>query len=324
MKTNTTPALGLPSWVLELALPSWVPELALPSWVPELALPPWVPELTLPSWMPEPIAEYVRAKHVGDINRVYREVLKEDGYLDDVPDDCIDWVSREFIDDDVVVRAKLTEAHVQDELADRTGGYLSLACDPRMKSVWRELSKQRRNGGFLHPAADKDELTTQHGGRRLKTAPSSKVNPKARQDAAMLELFKAALECRSRYSETTTQRQAEQKRNQLLAKADMLKIDAALMWSCGGEKLEAAAQVYRDRASVIYAASLATALKRKHDGRGRWVAITISSKFCELFGSPMHGLTAAITSVILGRKVTPRTARHRAEYPAYKLPKIAL
>ena len=139
----------------------------------------------------------------------------------------------------------------------------------------------------------------------------------------MLELFKAALECRSQYRETTTRRQAEQKRDRLLAKADMLKIDAVLMLS-GGEKLEAAAQVYRDRASKIYTASLATALERKHDGRGRWVAITISSKFCELFDSPMYGLTATITSVILSRKISLRTVRQWAGYPAYKSLKIAL
>jgi hypothetical protein len=234
------------------------------------ALPSWMPELALPSWMPKPIAEYVRAKYVGDIDRVYREVLKEEGYLDDVPDECIDWASRGFIDDDMVVRAKLTEAYVQDELADRTGIYLPLACDGRMESVWRELSKQcKRNGGFLHPAADKDELIAQHGGRRLKTAPSSKVNPKARQDAAMLELFKAALECRSRYRKPT-------------------------------------------------------ALERNHDGRGRWVAITISSKFCEIFDSPMYGLTATITTVVLGRKIKSRTVRQWMGYPAYKPLKIAL
>jgi hypothetical protein len=280
------------------------------------ALPSWVPELALPPWVPEPIIEYIKTKHAADINRVYREALKEDGYLDDVPDDHIDWVSRELIDHDMVVRAKLTEAYVQDELADRTGNYLPLARDPRMKSVWRELSKQH-NGGFLYPAIDKDELITQHGGRRPKTAPSSKVNPKARQDAAMLELFNAALECRSRYDETTRHTQAEQERKQLLAKADVLKYDALLMPVRSGGKgwerystLKAAAQAYRDHASEIYAASLATALERKHDGRGRWVALTISDKFRELFDSPMYGLTAAITSVVLDRDIDYGTVRY--------------
>jgi hypothetical protein len=62
---------------------------------PRLALPPWVPELALPSWVPKLIAAYVRANHAADINLVYREVLKENGYLDAVPDNFIAWVSRE-------------------------------------------------------------------------------------------------------------------------------------------------------------------------------------------------------------------------------------
>ena len=51
------------------------------------------------------------------------------------------------------------------------------------------------------------------------------------------------------------------------------------------------------------------ALERKHDGRGRWVALTIGDKFRALFGKPMYGLTTTITSVVLGREIESRTVR---------------
>ena len=50
------------------------------------------------------------------------------------------------------------------------------------------------------------------------------------------------------------------------------------------QKLEDAAQAYEDYAREVYAASLAMALERKHDGRARWVALTIGDKFRTLFG----------------------------------------
>ena len=41
----------------------------------------------------------------------------------------------------------------------------------------------------------------------------------------------------------------------------------------------------------------------------RWVALTIGNTFRTLFGSPMYGLTATITSVVLGREIELRTVR---------------
>src|SRR5262249_17956456 len=88
----------------------------------------------------------------------------------------------------------------------------TLVCDPRMKDVWRELSK-RRNGVFLHPAR-----------------PSSALTAKDRQDAAMLRLFNMAYGCQEPHGETTTTRgQAEQKRSYFLAKVEELKTDALMM-----------------------------------------------------------------------------------------------
>ena len=42
-------------------------------------------------------------------------------------------------------------------------------------------------------------------------------------------------------------------------------------------KLVDAAQAYEDHAGEIYAASLAMALEREHDGRARWVALTMAT-----------------------------------------------
>ena len=58
------------------------------------------------------------------------------------------------------------------------------------------------------------------------------------------------------------------------------------------QKLEDAAQAYEDYAGEVYATNSAMALERKHDGRARWVALTIGNTFRALFGSPMYGLTA--------------------------------
>ena len=51
------------------------------------------------------------------------------------------------------------------------------------------------------------------------------------------------------------------------------------------------------------------ALERKHDGRARWVALTIGNKLHALFGLSMYGLTTTITSVVLGREIELRTVR---------------
>jgi hypothetical protein len=172
----------------------------------------------------------------------------------------------------------------QDELAGIVEHYSPLVCDRRMQGVWRELTR-KRDGAFLHPALSGD------------------------QDAALVELFDTALMCQIRREATTTRGHVEQERDRFLAKAAELQRDAAEMDWEYFTKLLAAAQVYRDHASKIYTANIATVLEYQHDGRARWVALTISAKFRELFASPMYGLSAIITSIIRGREITSRTVR---------------
>jgi hypothetical protein len=202
----------------------------------------------------------------------------------------------------------------------------ALICDLRMKGVWRQLSRPARNGAFLYPAR-----------------PLSAPTAKDQQDAAMLQLFNVAYRCWELDGETTmTRGQAEQQRNCFLAKAEELRTDALTMrmqprlsdeladeaaahagYASNEEryqKLLAAARAYEDYAREI---SFAGALEREHDGRARWVALTIADAFRTLFGKPMYGLTATIASVILGREIDPRTVRWWCAYPAVKPPKIA-
>jgi len=208
--------------------------------------------------------------------------------------------------------------------ADGGRALRSLACDPRMKGVWRQLSRRARNGAFLYPARSSSASTAED-----------------RQNAAMLKLFSVACGCQELHGETTmTRGQAEQKRNRFLAQAEELKTDALMMRGqprlsdelvdeaaayagyasneARYQTLLAAAQAYEDYASEI---SLATALERRHDGRACWVALTIADTFRTLFGKPMWGLTATITSVILGREIDPSSVRYWC-HPAVKPPKI--
>jgi hypothetical protein len=135
------------------------------------------PRLDIPSWVPEPIAQYVMARYIADVDRVYEKALREDDYLDDDMPSAL----RDELIHDAVNRANVADL-VRDELADITERYLPLTCDSRMERVWWELSRQC-NGAFLHPAR----------------APSA-ANAKERQDAAMLELFDAAFACQRQRS----------------------------------------------------------------------------------------------------------------------------
>jgi len=159
----------------------------------------------------------------------------------------------------------------------------------------------------------------------------------------MLKLFSVACGCQEHYGEMTmTRGEAKQKRNCFLAKAEELGTDALMMRGqprlsdelvdvgaayagyasneARYQTLLAAAQAYKDYASEI---SLVTALERRHDGRARWVVLTVADTFRILFGKPMYGLTATITSVILGRTIATRTVQQWVRYPAVKASKIA-
>jgi hypothetical protein len=202
---------------------------------------------------------------------------------------------------------------------------IALVCDPQMRSVWKELSRRRRDGTFLYPARDAWWERRMFFLLPVGGAPSA-ADARERQDKAVVELFDTVLACKLLHLATTTRREAEQQRDHYLAKAQELERDALTMVSnpetmvsnpeCFAYKrdersrrLREAAKTYKDYAHETYTAAIRMALDRNHDGRARWVALTIANKLHELFGLPMYGLTATITSVALGRTVTPRAVR---------------
>jgi hypothetical protein len=270
-------------------------------------------ELDAPSWVPEPVAQYARAEYAADVRMTYAAIIRETEKCDD---------------DEAYLLAECKGARatyadiVRDDLADIVERYQPLVCNPRMRSVWQELSRLC-NGTFLHPA-------------RVPAV----ADAKERQAAAMLELFKQALKCHH-LAAPPTRSKAEHMRRQSLAKAEELWWDGVMMLTqhlpvgrespkdeltigergelC--EKLQAAAEAYKKWASAIYRAQ-SSMPERECAIRARVVALTIANKFRELFGSPMYGLTATIASVVLNRRVTPRMVRH-CTYPAIKAQKIA-
>jgi hypothetical protein len=214
---------------------------------------------------------------------------------DRVPPEFVDALSR---DDEL--RANVAD-FVRDELADMVEQ--PLVCDSRMQSVWRQLFRRRPTGEFYYLA-------------QVSSAPTAEE----RQDLAMLELFHVAVSCQQKqHGETTTRGALEQWRDRYLARAKELRVDGRMMfeqtddWTSGMERLQAmevAARALENYAREVYVTNSAMAFDRKRDSRARWVALTMGNTFSKLFGEPMYGLTAKITSVILGRAIATGTARY--------------
>lgn len=81
-------------------------------------------------------------------------------------------------------------------------------------------------------------------------------------------------------------------------------------------RLLAAAETYDEIATETYAADTSTALDRDRGNRGaRWFARAVSSRCQELFGSPLYGLTAIMSSVVLGRDIEPPVVRQWCSAP---------
>ena len=216
----------------------------------------------------------------------------------------------------------------RDDLEQIVEFQIPLIRDQRMRRVWYELSRRRREDGtFMHPATP----SRYRAGIFMEpvAAPSIEAaDADARQGEAMVQLFETALKCRFAREVpgiAMTHRQAEQKRDDFLAKSMALMDDATaggffeivlfdgernIMTEERSVRLRAAAAVYEEIAFETFAADMRTALERDSgDAEARWLARAIASKCQSLFGSAMYGVTATITSVALGREISQRTVR---------------
>jgi hypothetical protein len=157
----------------------------------------------------------------------------------------------------------------------------------------------------------------------------------------MVELFELALACRKQHWIATTRGEVERQRRRYLAKAEELRDDAIMMMIQSlpgmdfstfeqfeqrielGQRLKQAAAAYEAHARALEAAKCFI-LEREHDSRARQIALVIGDQFRVLFGSPMYGLTATITSVVLGRQINSRqTEQWCASHPPVKALKIS-
>jgi hypothetical protein len=253
-----------------------------------------VPPPVIPSWVPELIVQSVRGQYELAVEAAYGAAARECGYFDEFGDDRVPPEFADALSRDDVLRANVAD-FVRDELADTTARFLPLTCDPRMESVWRELSKRRSSDKFFHPARAPAAATVQE-----------------QQDRAMLDLFHTALRCQQQRDKTTATRgEIEQQRNYYLTKANELRADARVMHGLSFDMrplaLGAAARVYEEYASEFCPTSSEMVFER--DDRARWVALTLVNKFRELFDQPMYGLTSTIASVVLNRRITRSTVR---------------
>jgi hypothetical protein len=113
-----------------------------------------------------------------------------------------------------------------------------------------------------------------------------------------------------------TRREAEKKRCHFLAKAEELRADAE-MWlrdapatTPNGLWREHVPEEYWRRLMAASNAYMRFAVARKRaDGDARWFALIIANRCRALFGSPLYGITATITSIALGQKIEQHTVR---------------
>jgi Arm domain-containing DNA-binding protein len=274
---------------------------------PVVSSPTALPVLDIPPWVPRAVARFVRAKYAENVHLVFSPVERKAGFdadVDELADEARDQLADKIRNQPVL----------RNTFVSITELFQPLVCDPRMRGVWEELCRRHADGTFLHPA--RGAWWERRMPFLLPTGAPSAADASERQDEAMVELFDAARACQQRHRATTTRRQAEQQRDAYLAKARELQLDATTMLTDPApqrhkrhHRLLETVQAYEDYAHETYTAAIRTSLDRKHDSRARWVALTISNKFRVLFGSPMYSLTAAITSVVLGRNVSPRTTR---------------
>jgi hypothetical protein len=177
-----------------------------------------------------------------------------------------------------------------------------LVTDPRMRSVWSQLTrKSRLTGQYLHPA----RLSCEGEGASC------------RQDFAMRMLFGLVLdlaECRPR---TTLQRElaARQEERKALARKLWAEANTLAYLEELGESTPGRAKALNIAAGVLWQLSNKPPVGEIIVARDRGerdvqaVAMTIAGGCFWLFGSPLPAVTATLTAVALDCDVTARRVR---------------
>ena len=191
-----------------------------------------------------------------------------------------------------------------------------LLVDPRMPRVWRELARRKRRNyrsteAFLHSS-------------KLEWVNSD--DPADSQSSAMTSLLYFALNLALDSPRVMTRQELEGLRRKVLEEASTLRIAAKSIHRRAPSQA-AAVQVNIDTARACEALLERTGKNRlivqrdSGDAQTRCFAILFAERCHELFGSPLYGVTAIVTSVALGCPVTARAARGwHPPHPADKGP----
>jgi hypothetical protein len=302
----------------------------------------FAPKLSIPRWVPKTVAQFVREEYAVEVLNIYGAKIHVSEHSDGSYGDKA-WgpVSEHSDDEDYIayvlhlaaqdeVRAAYVDI-VRDDLEGIAECYRSLVSDPRMRTVWHELSRQRKGGGFLYPAL-----------------PQTAADANKRQAMAMVELIELARKC-CYVAAPLTRAKAERLHRTYLAQAEALQATgiAILIQRPSAEsdllsepvtiaalrakyhpnfepaaKLFAAVETLKDYAHALHRGQPSLPV-RDRNARARLVALMMSHKFQALFGQPMYSQTATIVSVVLDRQIDPRTVRFWCtSYPAVKPQKI--
>lgn len=189
-----------------------------------------------------------------------------------------------------------------------------IVSDDRVDMVWKELLTRKKGASteFFYSAHvpsinSGDAITHQH--------------------AAMAALFYHAVSVAVSAARVVTRADLEGLRRKLLDESEMLERAAELLRVRGPGKaapdnaagVADCAQARKAESDQLAKAKTRLIVKRDTgDPQARCFAILFARRCEELFGEEMHGVTARVASVALGRTITQRAVRGWCEHPADK------
>jgi hypothetical protein len=175
-----------------------------------------------------------------------------------------------------------------------------LLVDQRMRRVWRELTKQKKDSAttFVHSA----KLTWDFD------------NAADRQDTAIASLLYLAVNLAISDPTVMTRREVEVQRRRFLDKtaAAFVQGDVA---AARDHEVKAA-----DWAAAAATRTRLVVERDTGDSQARCFAILFADQCRRIFGSPLYGVTATVASVALGRKLTARAVRNWVQYNSLSMP----